>query len=190
MESQNPKTPEPSTPLTTALADEAAKTTPPGEQKRTDSSKIDFDAVYVKEVKLLREILHRFVELMGRLPIQKSGIQYFFGGIEDLDKKTLYLEFHYGAETTQKLFKAVSTDLATQPYYESWKNQLESQMATMQSTSAKDVIANMLRNELGNYLINSVLPWFRSLDEKKKRLIADEKAGSPPKEDGFIDNWN
>ena len=187
MESQNPKTPESSSPLAAALADEAAKTPAPEEQKKTDGSKTNFDTVYAKEVKLLREILHRFVELMGRLPIQKSGINYFFGGIEDLDKRTLYLETHYGAEMTQKLFKQVSLDLATQPYYESWKSQLEGQMVTMQSTSAKEVIGNMLHSELGIYLINSILPWFRKLDKKKTKLIADEKAGVLPKEDGFID---
>ena len=169
MESQNPKTSESSTPLTTALADETAKTPAPEEQRKKDGSKTDFDTVYAKEVKLLREILHRFVELMGRLPIQKSGINYFFGGIEDLDKRTLYLEIHYGAEMTQKLFKQVSMDLATQPFYESWKSQLEGQMATMQSTSAKEVIGNMLHSEIGIYLINSVLPWFRGLDKKKNR---------------------
>ena len=31
-----------------------------------------------------------------------------------------------------------------------------------------------------------VLPWFRDLDGKRKRLIADDDAGSPPKEEGFI----
>ena len=136
------------------------------------------DATYNDQWGLMKDILTDFVELMSNLPVPQQEIRRFFEAIDSLSKSVAFIEDNFGPDTAQAIFHRFGKDKDTADICQIWKTHLEKTIKRTDSKSAKELLEVIKNTNIGSYLTDDVLPYFRRLANQRDGLMKPSAAAA------------
>ena len=164
---------EPTTNPTSTSQSEKTKTP---EMEKKSSSVVSLDFTYNEQWNRMKEILTDFVNLMCNIPVPPQGIRHFFEAIESLFREVAFIEKEFGDDTAKALFHRFGKDKDSAATCQAWRQHLESTIQRTRSNSAKELLIVLKDANIGSYLYEDVLPYFRKLANKRDGLMEQSAA--------------